>query len=92
MENDQKKTEDQQIKEAKSKILAGYVITYRLLGLNKDLAMKCMNELMIRKETGDDFEFENYIENNVKDTQKQYKPKNTLDLTTLQNMIKLSQK
>ncbi len=92
MENNQEKNEDEQIKEAKSKILAGYIVAYRLFGLNKVLAEKCMIELMIRKESGDNFEFEKYIEENVSETQIKYKLKSGIDLTSLQNIIKLASK
>lgn len=90
MENNLEKTEDQLIKEAKSKILAGYIIAYRLFKLNKDLSTKCMIELMIRKEDGDDFEFEKYIEENVLETQEKYKSKGGTDLTNLNEIIKLA--
>jgi len=81
---------EQQIKEAKSKILAGYIIAYRLFKLNKELAENCMIELMIRKENGDDFEFEKYIEENITEVQIKYKPKTGLDLTNLNEIIKLA--
>ncbi len=87
MEN---KSEDQLIKEAKSKILAGYVIAYRLFKLNKDLSVKCMVELMVRKENGDDFDFEKYIEENVLECQTKYKSNGSVDLTSINNMIKLA--
>ncbi len=80
------KFDEKQVKEAKSKILAGYIIAYRLFKLNKELAESCMVELMIRKENGDIFEFEKYIEENVKETQEKYKTNSNLDLTNLNNV------
>jgi len=50
-----------------SKALAAHVVVYRLLGINKELAISCMEELSERKHKGDEFEFEKYIEDQLKD-------------------------
>jgi hypothetical protein len=56
-----------------SKILAGYIITYRLLGIYKELSIKCMNVLNYRRSLGDDFEYEIYIEEEIKNSPKSNK-------------------
>lgn len=48
-----------------SKNLAAYVVVYRSLGMNKDIAIACMEELLKRKEAGDDYDFESYIDEEV---------------------------
>jgi hypothetical protein len=48
-----------------SKTLAAIVVAYRSLGLQKDLARKAMEELHRRKESGDIFDFESYIQEKV---------------------------
>lgn len=73
---------EKDLKEAKSKNLAGYVVAYRLLGVHKNLSIKCMEELMNRRSAGEDFNFEEYIENELKDAPKPN------DLTSLQNILK----
>lgn len=70
------------IKKAGSKNLAGYVIAYRLLGVYKELSIKCMEELMNRRSAGDEFNFEEYIENELKDAPKPN------DLSKVSSMLK----
>lgn len=53
------------IKNAPSKILAGFIIVYRTLHIFKERNILCMQELMERRNSGDDFNFEEYIENEV---------------------------
>ena len=48
-----------------SKTLAAYVVVYRSLGMNKDISIACMEELMKRKAAGDDYDFEAYIDEEV---------------------------
>lgn len=72
------------IKSATSKNLAGYVIVYRMFKLYKDIAAKCMQELMIRRESGDEFDFEKYIKDEVSAA-----PKSKInDLSTLRQILK----
>ncbi len=54
-----------------SKTLAAHVIVYRALGMNKDIAIACMQELAKRKNDGDDFDFEDFIDNELKKIPKQ---------------------
>lgn len=50
-----------------SKKLCDIIVCYRYLGMNKDLAINCMEELGKRRLNGDKFEFETYIDNAMKD-------------------------
>lgn len=50
--------------------LSDIVIANRYLGLFKELAVAAMQELSKRRESGDDFEYEKYIDKNVKDLPK----------------------
>jgi len=50
------------IKTSPSDTLAAHVVVYRALKINKDIAIACMEELAKRKEDGDDFDFEAYID------------------------------
>jgi len=68
--NELNNNQDEEIKKASSKILAGYVVTYKLLNIYKDLSIKCMEELMNRRSAGDNFKFEDYIEEQIKDIPK----------------------
>ena len=44
-----------------SKALASHVIAYRSLGLFRDFALKCLQELAIRKSNGDEFDYDSFI-------------------------------
>jgi spore coat protein CotH len=45
-----------------SETLASMIVAYRSLGLFKDQAKKAMIELAKRRDEGDDFDFESFIE------------------------------
>lgn len=51
---------------ASSEKLAAQVVAFRALGWNPDGATQCMIELCRRREQGDDFDFEKYIEEESK--------------------------
>lgn len=55
------------VKDLTSKALSAHVVVFRLLGINKDLAIECMEELCSRRDHGDEFKFESYIEEQLKD-------------------------
>lgn len=58
---------NEDIKAASSKVLAAQVVAYRLININKELAIKCMEELSRRRaEDGEVFDFESYIEEKTK--------------------------
>lgn len=44
-----------------SKALAAHVVVYRGIGLHKSFAVKCLQELVLRKYKGDDFDYESFI-------------------------------
>lgn len=54
-----------EVPEADSKVLAAQVVVYRTLGINKELAKACMVELADRRNNGDDFEYEDFIDEKV---------------------------
>lgn len=52
--------------EPTSESLAAIIVTYRSLNLFKDNARDAMIELLKRKDKGDTFDFESYIEEKLK--------------------------
>ncbi len=50
-----------------SKTLAATIVAYRYLGLNKDRAKKSMQELLLRENKGDSFNYEKYIQDQIKE-------------------------
>lgn len=52
--------------EVDSKTLASFIVAYRYLNINKDRAKKCMQVLLYREESGDDFNYEEYISEQIK--------------------------
>jgi hypothetical protein len=57
---------NEDIKTASSKVLAAQVVAYRLININKELAIECMGELSSRRAAGEEFDYESYIEENIK--------------------------
>lgn len=49
-----------------SKKLCEMIVCDRYLGFNEEISVICMEELAKRRENGDDFNFEEYIENSLK--------------------------
>jgi len=72
-----------EVSKADSKVLAAHVVIYRSLGMNKDLAKACMTELATRRKNGDDFEYEDFIDEKVAGMPKM---KNTNFLKITQNI------
>lgn len=62
-----------------SESLAAQIVVYRSLGLNKKLAIACMQELSARRKAGDTFEYEKFIEEELKKIPKS----NSMDLTKI---------
>ncbi len=54
------------ISKANSEFLAVGVITYKTLGINKEFALACMQELATRRKNGEDFNYEDYIDEEIK--------------------------
>ena len=63
--------------------LADIVISFRYLGLYKDLSVLAMEELANRRLNGDTFQYEKYIEDNLKSL-----PKLNFNLSSLDDLIK----
>lgn len=53
------------VPEATPEALAAYVVVYRTLGMDKELAALCMKELANRRADGLEFDYESYIEEKV---------------------------
>jgi hypothetical protein len=48
-----------------SETLAAYVVIYKALGMDKEIALLCMRELAVRRKLGQDFDYESFIEQEV---------------------------
>jgi hypothetical protein len=53
------------IPEMNSKALAAHVVAYKTIGLYKSFAIKCLQELVVRKSKGDDFDYESFINEEI---------------------------
>lgn len=51
--------------EKTSEQLAAIVVSYRVLGINRNLSIECMSELLRRKDNGDVFDYEAFIKAEV---------------------------
>lgn len=87
------------LKEANSKALATQIVIHRLLGIRKDLAIKCMQELKRREvEDKDDFNYLLFIEDELEKSPKPELPKDNVNLlnnlfnTSLNDFIKDNKK
>jgi len=58
------------IRQAKSKDIANYVVIYKILGIHRELSIKCMEELHRREQAGDDFDYTAYINKEVEKSPK----------------------
>lgn len=52
--------------------LAAIIISYRVLGLNKDKAKNAMKIILKRNENGENFDYNSYIKNNMAKIPKPY--------------------
>ena len=50
-----------EIKKTPSKNLAAVVVVYRAFKINKELSIKCMEELLRREREKDEFDYESFI-------------------------------
>lgn len=55
------------LKAFSSERLSDIIITYRYFGLNKEKSLEAMKELAARRSAGNDFNYENYIDKNLKE-------------------------
>ena len=58
---------DEDIANASLGVLINYVVAYKLLKYNKPLAIKCMAELDRRRQSGEEINYEDIIENKLKE-------------------------
>lgn len=58
------------IENVSSEALASMIITYRSLGLFKDKAKEAMTELSKRQDNGDNFDYETFISQKLKEVPK----------------------
>lgn len=75
------------LEQAQSEALAAHVVLYKVLGLYKDSALACMAELARRRKNGEDFDYENFIEVEIKKLPK-IPP---IDFKTLQGLLSIKQ-
>ena len=71
------------VPKADSKVLAAQVVIYRSLGMNKELAKACMAELAKRRKNGEEFAYEDFIDEKVAEMPQ---PKNTNFLRITQDI------
>lgn len=50
------------VSKGNSRNLAAHIVVYKSLGIDKDLALLCMEELAKRRANGEDFDFEDFVE------------------------------
>lgn len=55
------------MKNKSSKTLCAIIVTSRILGMHKEESKKAMEELFIRRNNGDTFDYEDYIQEKIKD-------------------------
>jgi len=68
-----------------SKILAIKIVSYRLFGINKEDSIKAMEELLLKKANGSEFDYEKYIDEAIKAA-----PKSTgTDLSMFGNIVSM---
>lgn len=53
------------IKTSDSEALAAQVVIYRVLNLRKEIATLCMEELVLRRKNGEEFDYEDWIDKKV---------------------------
>jgi len=58
---------DKDIAKASSTSLVNYIVAYKLLNYNKPLAIKCMVELDRRRNAGDELNYEDLVEEKLKE-------------------------
>jgi len=48
-----------------SEALCAHVVVYKFLGINRDMAVKCMQEIALRKSNGDSFDYDGFISSEI---------------------------
>lgn len=62
-----------------SESLASHIVVYKTLGIDRELAQVCMKELARRRNLGENFDYEQFIEDKIKEIPKMQ----GLDFTSL---------
>lgn len=75
------------IGQAQSSVLAAQVVLYKSLSLFKTTAIICMAELHRRRNLGEDFDYENFIDEEINKLPK-VQP---LDINTIKGMLNIKQ-
>ena len=70
--------------EIDSKVLASFIIANRAFGFDKEKAIEAMKELVSRRENGNTFDYETFIE---EEFAKLEKPKANVDYKSTGNLI-----
>jgi hypothetical protein len=58
---------EEDLKKAPTESLINYITTYRLIKINRELAIMCMKELDERRQNGEEINYEEEIEKKLKD-------------------------
>ena len=69
-----------------SDAVAAQVVAFRVIGIGREFALICMSELARRRELGEDFDFENYIE---RETKKIPKPAPQTDFNPIKTLMNI---
>lgn len=72
-----------------SEDLAAHVVAYRSLGIDKKFALVCMAELARRRELGEDFNFEDFIDQETKKMPKMHDLDLVKQAASINNNIKV---
>jgi hypothetical protein len=80
--------EKEELKKLSNECLAAQIVVFRLLGLNKDISISCMEELMQREQDGDTFDYNSWIKNELKKSPKPESEDPNKLIKSLQGLIK----
>lgn len=72
-----------------SPALAAHVVVYRTLGLNKELAIASMSELLRRQQQGDSFDFDTFIQAEVAKVPRSQSNGTNLTALALQTLVSM---
>lgn len=76
------------IEEQSSQALAARVVAFRILNIGRDDAIKAMQELCSRKESGDEFDYEKYIKDKIDELPEASLGKDKLDIKMVLKNVK----
>lgn len=73
--------------QANSEALAAHIVLYKVLGINKMTAVECMRELGRRRQLGEEYEYEKFIDDEAGKIPKVQ----NLNLFSLQSLLNVKQ-